>query len=65
MGIREVELENPIKRGDNAKPMILAGTIHTRDYESKTDERKITAKEKKPKQVDQVGIRKLYFSVYI
>lgn len=54
MGIREVELENPIKRGDNEKPMILAGTIHTRDYELKTDERKITAKEKQPKQVDQV-----------
>lgn len=47
MGIREVELENIIKRGDNTKPIILVVAIHTRDYELKTDERKITANEKK------------------
>lgn len=47
VAIRKVELQNTSKRGDDTKPMILAGTIHTRDYELKTDERKITVKEKK------------------
>lgn len=47
VSIRKVELENTIKKGDKTKPLNLAGTIHTRDYELKTDERKITAKESK------------------
>lgn len=40
-------MENTIKRGNNTKAVILAGIIYTRDYELKTDERKVTAREKK------------------
>lgn len=59
----KLNCENTIKSTDNWKLMNLAGIFHTRVYELKTGKRKINNNKRKLRQVEQVGVGSLYFSL--